>query len=165
MSDPIALPVDGTRRVIWLATVANILAVTIVEANAGKFLDRYITGDGWIPSGDQETIKDARLRSTQTFEQPGRKARSLALRYTYNLKAPTSDEARITLAEGTQGYLLNVLQKPDLDGDILTATDWYEAWPAICGEQMVVPSEENAVDRIDQKIFIRGKVIPFRQFV
>jgi hypothetical protein len=71
MTDPLSIPVDGTRRVLWLATTANINAVTTTEANAGIKLDRYLTGDGWMPAGDQETIKDGRLRSTQTFEQPG----------------------------------------------------------------------------------------------
>lgn len=165
MSDPIAVPVDGTRRVIWVATVANILAVTTAEANGGIKLDRYLTGDGWNPKSAQETIKDDRLRSTQTFEQPGRKSRSLTIRYTYNLKTPASDQARITLAEGTSGYLLNVLQKADLDGDSVTTTDWYEAWPALCGEQLVLPAEKNAVDRIDQTIFVTGKVVAFRNFV
>jgi hypothetical protein len=30
---------------------------------------------------------------------------------------------------------------------------------------MVVPSEENAIDRIEQQIFVSGKVVSFKNFV
>lgn len=161
---PASVPVDGTRRVIFVPTVANPTAVTIAEANAGTPIAGYLTGDGWIPGGDQATISDTRLLSSQDFEQPGRKTKTLGIRYTFNLATVTDDVARITLAEGTTGFLLNVLQKPEEDGETITAADWYEAWPVKVGEQMVMPSEANSVDRIDQKAFVTGRVEKFRQF-
>jgi len=166
MALPASVPVDGTRRVIFIPTAADIRAVTATEANAGVHLASYIAGgDAWTPGGDQATIPDPRLSSSQDFEQPGRKTKTLSIRYTYNLNSEEDDVARLTLAEGTVGYLLNVLQKPELDGDTITADDWYEAWPVKAGEPMVVPSEANAVDRIDQKMFVTGPVEKFRQFV
>lgn len=165
MALPASVPVDGTRRVIFIPTAADISAVTVTEANGGTPIAGYLTGDGWTPSGEQATIADARLGSSQDFELPGRKTKTLSIRYVFNLGEPTDDEARITLAEGTKGYLLNVLQKPEAEGDTIAATDWYEAWPVTAGEPMVTPAEANAVDRIDQRMFVTGEVEKFRQFV
>ena len=161
---PASVPVDGTRRVIYVPTVADPAAVTVAEANGGTPIAGYVTGDGWTPGGDQATIPDPRLQSSQDFERPGRKTKTLSIRYVYNLNSPEDDQARITLAEGTTGYLLNVLQKPEEDGDEITAEDWYEAWPIQAGEQYVMPAEANAIDRIEQKTFVTGRVEKFRQF-
>lgn len=162
---PASVPVDGTRRVIFINTAANADAVTVVEANAGVELGCYLTGDGWVPAGEQATIVDGRLCSTQDFEQPGRKSKQLSTRYVFNLQNPTDDLARLTLSEGTTGILLNVLQKPEAEGDTITDDDWYEAWPIKAGEQMVMAAEANAVDRIEQKLFVTGEVSKFKQFV
>ena len=165
MNLPASVPVDGTRRVLFADTVADAAAVTVVEANAAENLSCYITGDGWVPAGDQAVIVDGRLCSTQDFEQPGRKSKQLTMRYVFNLKNPADDVARIALAEGSTGYLLNVLQKDEADGDTITADDWYEAWPVKAGEAFVMPPEANAVDRIEQKMFITGPVQKFKKFV
>ena len=161
MTIPASVPVDGTRKVSFLSAVAAPAAVTAVEATAGKDLSCYLTGDGWQPTGDQAVVPDNRLCATQTFELPGRKTKSLSVRYVFNLDVPADDEARIALAEGAKGYVLNRLQV-DSD-DAYALGDWYELWPVTAGEPMVMPAEQNAVDRIDQKLFVTGPVQKFKQ--
>jgi phenylpyruvate tautomerase PptA (4-oxalocrotonate tautomerase family) len=164
MTLPASVPVEGTRRVFSLPTVADINAITVAEINAGTFIGCYVTTAGWQPSQEQATIPDGRLCSSQDFERPGRKTKTLALQYTYNLNEAEDDEARIALAEGTTHVLVNVLQK-DEDEDDVAVGDWYEAWPVQAGEQVVMAVETNAIDRIQQKQFVRGKVVHFKQVV
>lgn len=162
---PEAVPVEGTRRVIWIpGGPANIDAITLTEINAGENISCYLTGDGWNATGEQAVISDPRLCSSEDNELPGRKSKTLSLRYVYNLNSPTDDEARLALVEGSDGVLVNVLQKPEED-DVFEVGDWYEAWPVRAGEPMVLPSEANAVDRIEQRMFKRGRVAKFKQLV
>ena len=162
MTLPASVPVEGTRRVYSLPAVADINAIKLSEFEAGTFIGCYVTTSGWVPSQEQATIADGRLCSSQDFERPGRKTKTLSLQYTYNLNEAEDDEARLALAEGTTHVLVNVLQK-DEDEDDLAVGDWYEAWPVQAGEQVVMPVETNAVDRITQKQFVRGKVAHFKQ--
>ncbi|QJU54334.1 hypothetical protein SCB71_14405 [Herbiconiux sp. KACC 21604] len=161
---PASVPVEGTRRVYHLPTVADINAIKVTEFAAGTFIGCYVTSSGWQPSQDQGTINDGRLCSSVDFERPGRKTKTLALQYTFNLADADEDEARLALAEGTTGILVNVLQKDEEDDDV-AVDDWYEAWPVQSGEQVVMPAETNAVDRIQQKQFVRGKPVHFKQVV
>lgn len=162
---PASVPVEGTRRVVFITgTVEDIESITAGEIASGTDVSCYITGSGWQPTGDQATIADPRLCSSQDFERPGRKTKSLTIQYTYNLAEPTEDEARVDLAEGTEGILVNILQK-DEDEDDIEVGDWYEAWPVKLGEQMVMPPETNAIDRITQRAFVSGDVAKFHQIV
>lgn len=161
MAIPASVPVDGTRRVTFLPAVADPEAVTVAEITAGTDLSCYLTGDGWAPSGDQAVVADSRLCSTQEFELGGRKTKSLTLRYVFNLNNADDDEARIALAEGTKGYLYHGLQT-DVD-DAASAGDFYELWPVTAGEPNVMPAEANAVDRIEQRMFVSGKVVKFAE--
>lgn len=159
---PASVPVDGNVKVSFLSAVADPAAVTVAEATAGTDISKYLTGDGWAPTGDQGSIVDSRLAVAQDFEQPGRKTGiGLTIRYVFNLGDPTSDAARLALTEGTQGYVILGLQKdPDTDW---VADDFYELRPVTLGEQKVLPPEANAVDRIEQKVFITGPIERFNQ--
>lgn len=162
---PAAVPSMGTRRVLFLPTVASILAITKIEATAAENLSCYLTrSNGWAPTGDQAVIADGRYCSSQDFELPGTKTRQLNLQYTFNLGEPTADEARLTLKEGTVGILAHFLQKDDGDPGFDTG-DWYEAVPVRMGMQNVVQVEDNAVDRISQRAFITGEWTELTQLV
>ena len=82
--------------------------------------------------------------------------------YTFNLGDPEEDEARIALKERTRGTIIRFLQK-DEDDDTFEADDWYDAVDVECGEQIVVEGEDNALDRIKQKMFIQSEWEPFAQ--
>lgn len=164
---PAAVPSMGTRRVLFLPAVEDILAITKTEVDAGttKNISCYLTrSNGWQAGGDEATIQDGRYCSVQDFELPGTETRTLMLQYTTNLGTPTDDVARITLERGTVGVLVHFLQI-DQDEEDFAVGDWYEAVPVMMGRQTIVPVEDNAVDRINQKAFIRGSWTPFQQLV
>lgn len=162
---PAAVPSMGTRRVVFLPTVADIEAITVAEVTAGENISCYLTrSGGWQPTADQATITDGRYCSAQDFEIPGSKTRTLMVQYTFNLNEPTADEARLALEEGTEGILVHFLQL-DQDEETFATGDWYEAVPVRMGMQNVLPVEDNAVDRIQQKAFITGEWVSFQQLV
>lgn len=162
---PASVPVEGTRRVVFIpGGVDDLNEITLGELTSGTDVSCYLTGDGWQPTGEQAFITDARLCTTQDIQRFGRKTKGLTIRYVYNLNSPEDDEARLALEEGTDGVLVNILQKPEDDEDFEVG-DWYQAWPATLGEQLPMPPETNAVDRINQQIAITGKVTGFCQIV
>jgi hypothetical protein len=155
---PASVPVEGTRRVIWIpGGVADQDAITLGEIASGTDVSCYITGNGWTPTGDQAVIPDPRLCSTQDLQRGGRKTKGLTIQYVWNEAEPTDDEAHLDLIEGTAGVLVNVLQK-DEDEEEYLAGDPYQAWPVTLGEQWLLPPETNAIDRISQLCFVTGKV-------
>lgn len=156
---------DGTRRVLILPAVADPAAVTLAEATAGDNISCYLTSTGWQPTEDQASVPDDRLCSSQSFERPGRKTKSLNVQYVFNLASAADDEARLALPEGTSGYALHVIQKAEEDGVAPETGDWYELWPITAGDPMVMPSEANSVDRISQRLFVTGEVVKFEQIV
>lgn len=163
---PAAVPSMGTRRVVFIqGTVANIEAITVTEIAAGENVSCYLTRqNGWAPTNDQAVINDSRYCSAQDFELPGTKTRTLAVQYTFNLNEPTDDEARLALVEGVEGIMVHLMQV-DEDAETFTLGDFYEAVPVRMGDQSIVAVEDNAVDRIQQKAFIRGEWVKFKQLV
>lgn len=163
---PSAVPSMGTRRVVFIpGPVADINALSVAAVEAADNISCYLTRqNGWAATADEATIADSRYCSVQDFELPGTEGRTLALQYTFNLNEPTDDEARVGLARGVEGVLVHFLQV-DEDAEEFAVGDWYEAVPVRMGLQNVVQVEDNAVDRIQQKAFIRGKWASFKQLV
>lgn len=164
MNLPSAVPSMGTRRVVFIpGPVANIEALTVAAVAAADNISCYLTRqNGWAATADEAVIADSRYCSVQDFELPGTEGRTLALQYTFNLNEPTDDEARLGLTRGAEGVLVHFLQV-DEDSEAFAVGDWYEAVPVRMGMQNVVAVEDNAVDRIQQKAFIRGKWSSFNQ--
>lgn len=162
---PTAVPSMGTRRVLAIPTAANLNALKMSEIADAVNISCYLTrSGGWAPTKDQASVAHQPYCSSQDFEIPGAKTRQLMLQYTFNLEDPTSDVARIELAEGTSLVLVHFLQKNEDDDDFAVG-DWYEAVPVLMGEQNVVPMEDNALDRIQQKAFVRGDWTGLNQIV
>lgn len=161
LSLPSAVPSMGTRRVVFIPGPRP-ATLTAAAVNAADNISCYLTRTGWQPTKDQATITDSRYCSAQDFELPGAKTRSLMLQYTFNLNEPTEDEARIALAEGAEGTLVHFVQIEE-DADEFATGDWYEDVYVRMGSQDIVNVEDNAVDRINQKAFIRGEWSELKQ--
>ncbi len=154
----------GTRRVVFIpGGAADLSAVTLAEVQGADNVSCYLTrAGGFEVGGEQQTITDGRYCSAQDFEIPGTKQKTLMTQYTFNLNEPTEDKARLALAEGTRGTIVHFLQK-DEDSDTFADGDWYEAVNVECGEQIVVAVEDNAMDRIRQKLFVQSEWASFKQ--
>lgn len=162
---PTSVPVEGTRRAVFIeGGVADKENVTVSEVESGDDISCYITTTGVNLSEDQAVIVDGRLCSSQDLEAPGRDSVTLELQYVYNLDTPASDEARLGLTRGTAGTIVLFYQKSEDEDDYQTG-DWYRAVDVSAGKQRPMPVEQNAMDRIAQKMFVRSKVTDFCQLV
>ena len=163
---PRGVKTAGTRRVIFVeGGVANKAAITLAEATAAKNVGCYLSRQGGFEQGgEQQTVQDDRYCSSQSFEIPGTKQKTLQVQYTFNLDEPAEDEARLTLKEGTKGTIIRFFQK-DEDDDSFAVGDWYDAVDVECGEQVPVDGEDNAVDKIRQKLFVQSNWAQFKQLV
>lgn len=156
---PTSVPSDGTMRIDFVPTIANRNAPTVAEltATGAQELAGYITGDGWAPSGEQATVSDERIATLQTFEQPGRKTKSLQVTYVHNPDSATNNEAYLTLAEGTTGFIVTRAGVPRAQA--YAATDILDIWPVTCGEPMKQWNGANSVHTVTQKLFVTGDVV------
>ncbi len=150
---PSAVKTSGTRRGVFAPAVADNSKITVTEAAAGDNISCYLTAVN--STAEQASIQDRRWCSSQVFEIPGEKTKSLQLTYVFDLANPENDEARLALKEGSAGTIVRVLQK-DEDDDTFEADDWYDAADILTGEQNIIEGEDNALDRIVQKQFIRS---------
>lgn len=156
---PTSVPTDGNVRITAVLTIANTSAPTAAELNAGTAvaIDGYITGDGYSMSADQATVTDERVATTQTFEQPGRKTKSLSLTYVHNPASPTNNVAATTLTEGAQLYIVTRFGLPR--ATTYAAAQKVQVIPVTCGEPMPNYNGANSVQTITQKLFITNQVI------
>lgn len=163
---PKSVKTGGTRRVIFVeGGVADKAAIAKTEADAAENVSCYLSRQGGFEQGgEQQTIADDRYCSSQSFEVPGTKQKTLQVQYVFNLNEPTEDAARLTLTEGTKGTIIRFFQK-DEDDESFEVGDWYDAVDVECGEQVVVEGEDNAVDKIRQKLFVQSVWEPFKQLV
>jgi hypothetical protein len=120
-------------------------------------LSCYLTADGFTPGLDESVIADGRLCETETFEQPGRTARTLALQYIDNTNTALANVAYTTLVPGTPGYI--VVRRGDPYDGVFVALDKVEVWPVKAGKRSFLPPEANSVLRVAQKMFVTGRVV------
>lgn len=163
---PAGVPSMGTRRAVFIpGPVADLEAITATEVTSGVDISCYVLrSSGITESLTQNMITDGRLCSAQDFQQFGSKAKEMSLAYSFNLNEPTADAARLALEEGTSGVLV-VIYQVDEDSETYAADDWYKATPITTGEQHIPPVEDNAIDRIEQKVAVTGAWTGLKQLV
>ena len=159
MPDLPSTPADGNVRIVWTPVIALTTAPTAVILNGVATIDLscYLTADGFTPGLDESVISDGRLCETETFEQPGRTARTLSLTYIDNSNTALTNLACMTLIPGTPGYI--VRRSGKVFDATFAASDKVEVWPVKCGKRSSLPPEANSVLRITQKMFVTGRVV------
>jgi hypothetical protein len=159
MPDIPSTPADGNVKVMWVTAITNTSAPTALELNAAssKDLSCHLTADGFTPGLDEQTITDTRLCETETFEQPGRTSRTLALQYIDNSNTALDNTAFSTLVPGTAGFLAVRRGKPY--DTAFAAADKVDVWPVKAGKYSDLPPEANSVLKVAQKMFVTGRVI------
>ena len=157
MADLPSTPADGNVKVAWVPAIAADAPTSTELTGAGVIdLSCYLTGDGWNPGLSENTISDDRLCSTQTFEQPGRHARSLDIKYIENPGSTTDNKAFDTLIPGTAGFL--VLRRGTAFDTAFAADDLVDVWPVKCGQRAPQPPTADSPLTVSQKMFVTGKV-------
>lgn len=154
---PTSVPSDGTLRVDFVVTLTDQAAPKLTELDAvtSQVLSGYITGDGWQPSGEQATVADERLATTQTFEQPGRESVSLTLVYVHNPDDPANNEAYTTLTKDAVGFIVARTGVPR--AQVWAIGDLVDVWPVKAGRAYKNFNGANSVHTATQKLFVTGE--------
>jgi hypothetical protein len=162
MAEIPSTPADGNMSVLVVPAVANTSAPTVAEVTAAGVVDIscYLTSDGYTPSLDEQVIEDARLCSTQVYEQPGRFTRSLDTIYIDNTNSPsaaTDNKAKDTLTPGSTHFL--VVRRGVAFDTAYAAGQNVRVSPIKCGQYNEQPPEANSVLKTAQKQFITGESV------
>ncbi|QTF70612.1 hypothetical protein [Arthrobacter woluwensis] len=161
MPDILSTPADGNSLTLFVPTLADPTKPKLTELSAGTAVDLscYLTGDGFTPSLDEQTIEDTRMCSTQDYEVPGRSKNGLTVKYIDNSNSPnatTMNKAVDTLLKGTTGFLVTRFGKPYTTA--LAVGDKVTVRPITAMTQNELPPEANSVFKVEQKLAITGPV-------
>ncbi|WP_144628943.1 phage tail tube protein [Arthrobacter woluwensis] len=159
MTDIPSTPADGNSLSLFVPTLADPTKPKLTELSAPSAIDLscYLTGDGFVPSLDEQTIDDSRYCSTQDYEVPGRSKNGLTVKYIDNTNSPnaaTMNKAVETLPKGTTGYWVTRSGKPYTAP--LAVGDKVTVRPITAMTQNELPPEANSVFKIEQKLAITG---------
>ena len=147
---PASTSTEGNYRIKFVTTIAGASA-TVAEFDDGDDITYSLTPDGWNPSQDQAVINDERMTLEQILERPGKKTKSLTVKYVDGAAGATS-----VLIEGTAGF---ILVRPIVPNETAgAAAQKYIRWPVLCGEQMDDAPVTNGVFTKSQKLFVTGAV-------
>lgn len=146
--------VDGTTRVSWVPSIANIAAPTTTELNAGIILTFLLTRDGLmgfepttnkVDNSSLGDIFDVSTPGTDTFNDSG-----------FRLKKQTgTDTAHTTLVKGTAGF--TVIRR-DIDRNTAYASSQkLEVYPSTCGRRKRLQPEKDTTARYEVPIMITSE--------
>lgn len=137
---------DGRIRIYSVPAIANILAPTVAELNAGTQLDGLMTPDGLVGfEPDTGDVDNSKINSTFTTTTAGRASFSgTMLRL---IKQTGTDVVYNTLVEY---YQTNIV----IRRDVASATAWtvgdkVEVYPVQCGFVRNIAPEANAVHKYE----------------
>jgi hypothetical protein len=142
MSDTL---MDGTIKVAWVTSIANIHAPTAAECNAGKDFTDRITPDGLKVPPTTADVDNSSLASTFTTNTVGRRSFQNAITVKRG-STPTEELPYTTLYYKVIGYLV-VRRNTDWSA-AFAAGDTVEVYPSICGEPMHVDPTPNSVGKM-----------------
>ena len=150
---PPSVGAEDNLRIKFVTTIANVNTPTVTEWEAGEDITYSLTPVGWQPTQDQAVAVDDRLTLAQALERPGKKTKSLTLRYVYG---GASEPAATELVEGTAGYFI---VRPAVANEAAGAAGQkVTIWPVLTGEQVEDAPAANGVFTITQKCFVTGAV-------
>lgn len=160
---PTAVKAEGNSKVVYVPTLADPAAVTVLEVTGGTDVSNFITGGNWQPSADQAKGDDRRHGSKATFESLGREKWTIAnLVYVADPQAAAADpdnEAYETFKSGVTGYFLH---RVGLDVDTAAATTQkWDVYPIEFGAQAKTPlaaDDEFAKITVTQTVAVTGPV-------
>lgn len=158
MAVPDAVVADGNLKVLWVPAIADPTAPTVTELTASGVIDLscWLTKDGFATGGDEQTITDERLCSTQTFEAPGTYSDTLDLIYVYDPQSSVTTDPSNALKRLTKGFV--VARWGTAYDEPITASDIVDVIPGQAGVQRKQAPEANATLKMAQKIHVTNRV-------
>lgn len=163
---PVGVKAEGTLKVSFVPTIANVNAPTTVEVNAAGALDVsfFITAGNFKTSGEQARGDDRRVGSKQTFEVLGREKSSIDdIVYIADPQAAAAtagNKAMELFQPGVSGFFV-VRYGLDAETVDFAAAQKVDIWPIIFGAQnksQLAENDEFAKITIVQAVAVTGIV-------
>lgn len=142
MSDNVT---DGTIKVSWVTSIANIHAPTAGELNAGHDFTDRITPDGLKIPPSTADVDNSSLASTFTNGTVGRRSFQNSITFKRGT-TPTEELPYTTLYYKVQGFL--VIRRNTDWSAAYAAGDIVEVHPSICAEPAHVDPTPNTVGKL-----------------
>jgi hypothetical protein len=147
---PASTSTEDNYRIKFVPTIAG-AALAASEWTDGTDITYSLTPDGWTPTQDQAVVADDRLTLDQALERPGKKTKSLMLKYVDGAAGAVA-----VLIEGTAGFI--AVRSMVANSETGAAAQKVVVWPVTCGEQMDDAPVSNGVFTKSQKLFVTGPV-------
>jgi hypothetical protein len=163
---PVGVKAEGTLKVSFVPTIANVTTPTTVEINATGSLDVsfFITAGNFKTSGEQARGDDRRVGSKQTFEVLGREKSSIDdIVYIADPQAAAAtpgNKAMELFQPGVAGFFV-VRYGLDAETVDFAAAQKVDIWPIIFGAQnksQLAENDEFAKITIVQAVAVTGIV-------
>lgn len=136
------ITVDGTTRVWWVTSIANINSPTTTEINAGLSLETTMPPDGLKGfQPDTADVDNSSLASTFDTVTIGRDSYKNTV-LTFKKQSGT-DTIYATLVRGTAGYV--VIRRYVAQTSAIATNDKVQVLPAICGQTQDMDPASNEV--------------------
>lgn len=150
----VSVPTDDHDLILFVPdAVENPLSVSALGGASVVPLTYYFTADGFAPSYDQAKGTDDRWTDPQSGETLGKTSGSLDITYVINLASPENDVARLTLATGVSG---TIIERPGVPhGDALAVGQHVNRWRIDAGVQQLVQPETNAPWKCKQTVAVK----------
>jgi hypothetical protein len=145
------IAVDGTWRVSWVTSIANIQAPTAAELTAGLLLTANLTPDG-VQNFQPATATIPTSSLADTFDTVGAGRTSFGIGILQFYKQPSADTAYTTLIRNAAGFV--AIRRYIATGTAYTAAQPIQIYPAICGDPIDVDIAVNEAAKWQAQIFI-----------
>jgi hypothetical protein len=151
---------DGNIKATWAPTIADVHNPTVAELTGGSAVDLecLIILGGLDIKGDQASVDNGALCSTDDTEEPGRPSYTINL--TFKRKdTPSEDTAYATLTDRALGNL--VIRRNKAASIAYAADDPVEVYPGRLGRPMHLEPEKNSVQKVMVRLFNNSPADPF----
>ena len=148
---------DGRTRAFWVTTIANTLAPTTTELNAGIDLTTFLTADGLMGlQPDTATVDTSALSSVFNTAVAGRVSFSNT-RLRLKRQSGTDTVFNTLSVISTSGYL--VVRRSITYSTAWASSQSIEVYPGITGAIARVDPEPNSVERYEIPIIINASAV------
>lgn len=145
------IAVDGTVRVSWVTSIANIQAPTAAELTAGLLLTPILTPDG-VQNFQPSTASIPTSSLADTFDTVGAGRTSFQTATLQFYKQPSADTAYTTLIRNAAGFV--AIRRYVATGTAYTLGQGCQIYPAICGDPIDMDAAPNEAAKWQAQIFI-----------
>lgn len=145
------IAVDGTTRVSFVTSIANIQAPTTTELNAGLLITALLTPDG-VQNFQPATASIPTSSLADTFDTVGAGRTSFQTAILQFYKQPSADTAYTTLVRNTAGFV--VIRRYIATATAYTSAQPLQVYPCICGDQIDLDPAPNEAAKWQAQIFV-----------